>query len=204
MDTKPGAVRQGGVAFVIAALLLVFSGVVAGAAVAQPEKEPDTTLDDHPSGKDRSVEPGNSGTQGKAASDPDEDANLGPDKPEGAGGFDSDKDGNNGCGNDDDFEDDNNGNCRGRVQAATTTTTTQSVTTPTTSTQSVTPAPASVLGVTLERPQPAAPVVAGTTTVRAGELAATGFSASVLLTWALALIALGALLLMSGTRRRTA
>jgi hypothetical protein len=36
------------------------------------------------------------------------------DKPGGSGGFDADKDWNNGCGNDTDFEDDNNGNCGGR------------------------------------------------------------------------------------------
>lgn len=111
MSFQPGVARQGGVGLVIAALLLVFSGVFAGAAAAGPDKQPDTTLDDHPSGKDRTEEPGNSGTQGKAASDPDDTANRGPDKPEQAGGFDDDKDGNNGCGNDDDFDDDNNGWC---------------------------------------------------------------------------------------------
>ena len=35
------------------------------------------------------------------------------DKPGGNGGFDADRDWNNGCGNDTDFEDDNNGRCRG-------------------------------------------------------------------------------------------
>ncbi len=73
----------------------------------------------HPSGKDRSVEPGKSLTQGKAQSDPD-DTEKGPerssgksDKPfNGQGGIDrADQDGNNGCGNDDDFEDDNEGWC---------------------------------------------------------------------------------------------
>jgi hypothetical protein len=69
----------------------------------------------HPSGKDRSVEAGGSGTQGKAESDPDGVKNGGADKPNGPGGIDkADQDGNNGCGNDDDFEDDNNGNCGGR------------------------------------------------------------------------------------------
>ena len=69
----------------------------------------------HPSGKDRSVENGGSGTQGKSTSDPDGDTNGGADKPDGSGGFDpADQDGNNGCGNDDDFEDDNNGRCLGR------------------------------------------------------------------------------------------
>ena len=72
----------------------------------------------HPSGKDRSVESGGSGTQGKAESDPDDDGrgpdrtNGGYDKANGTGGFDkADQDGNNGCGNDDDFEDDNEGWC---------------------------------------------------------------------------------------------
>ena len=72
----------------------------------------------HPSGKDRSVENGGSGTQGKSSSDPDDDgrgpdrSNGGPDKADGWGGMDkADQDGNNGCGNDDDFEDDNEGWC---------------------------------------------------------------------------------------------
>ncbi len=66
----------------------------------------------HPSGNDRSVENGGSGNQGASQSDPDGNANGGPDKPGMVGGADlNDQDGNNGCGNDDDFEDDNNGNC---------------------------------------------------------------------------------------------
>jgi len=36
------------------------------------------------------------------------------DKPGGSGGFDADRDWNNGCGNDTDFEDDNNGQCLGQ------------------------------------------------------------------------------------------
>lgn len=68
----------------------------------------------HPSGNDRSVEPGGSGNQGKAESDPDGMSNGGVDKPGGQGGvYTGDQDGNNGCGNDNDFEDDNNGNCGG-------------------------------------------------------------------------------------------
>ena len=73
---------------------------------------------DHPSGKDRSVEFGGSGNQGAAAHDPDDDgngpdrSNGGLDQPDGDGGEDlADQDGNNGCGNDDDFEDDNEGLC---------------------------------------------------------------------------------------------
>lgn len=75
------------------------------------EKPFDAEPNDHPSGKDKSEEPGGSTTQGKSQSDPDGLANGGADKPGGSGGFDDDKDGNNGCGNDDDFEDDNNGWC---------------------------------------------------------------------------------------------
>lgn len=72
-----------------------------------------------PSGKDRSVENGGSGNQGKAESNPDDskgpqryEGARGDDKPNGPGGNDlADQDGNNGCGNDDDFDDDNNGWC---------------------------------------------------------------------------------------------
>jgi hypothetical protein len=83
---------------------------------------PNNVADDgdnaHPSGRDRSVENGGSGNQGRAESDPDDDghgpdrSNGGADKPNGSGGTDlADQDGNNGCGNDDDFEDDNEGWC---------------------------------------------------------------------------------------------
>ncbi len=83
-----------------------------------PNNVPDDGDNAHPSGKDRSVENGGSGNQGKSESDPDDDgrgpdrSNGGPDKPNGSGGIDkADQDGNNGCGNDDDFEDDNEGWC---------------------------------------------------------------------------------------------
>jgi hypothetical protein len=83
-----------------------------------PNNVPDEGDNQHPSGKDRSVEPGGSGDQGRSPSDPDDDgrgpdrSNGGPDKPNGSGGVDlADQDGNNGCGNDDDFEDDNEGWC---------------------------------------------------------------------------------------------
>ena len=80
----------------------------------------------HPSGKDRSVENGGSGNQGKAESNPDDskgpmryEGKQGDDKPNGPGGTDlADQDGNNGCGNDDDFNDDNNGWC-GRPKKST-------------------------------------------------------------------------------------
>src|SRR5437016_5765468 len=47
-------------------------------------------------------------TQGRSHSDPDGMSNGGADKPGCTGGFDADRDGNNGCGNDADREDDNN------------------------------------------------------------------------------------------------
>ena len=79
----------------------------------------------HPSGKDRSVEHGKSGNQGKATSDPDNNGkgperhSGGADKPNGKGGLDkADQDGNNGCGNDDDFEDDNEGWCGRKPKSA--------------------------------------------------------------------------------------
>ncbi|MGH2684420.1 MAG: hypothetical protein ACRDJP_03020 [Actinomycetota bacterium] len=72
----------------------------------------------HPSGKDRHEEGGGSGNQGSSSSEPDgnghgpERDQGGLDKPDGPGGLDLlDQDGNNGCGNDDDFEDDNEGWC---------------------------------------------------------------------------------------------
>ena len=114
MSKRPGVTRQGGVGALGLGLLLVLSGAWTSGAVAAPDKEPDRTPNDHPSGKDKSAEPGGSGTQGTSSSDPDGMTNGGADKPGGDGGFDADKDGNNGCGNDDDFEDDNNGNCGGR------------------------------------------------------------------------------------------
>lgn len=83
----------------------------------------------HPSGKDRETNDGpTDDEQGKSASDPDDDgrgpdrSNGGPDKPGGSGGVDQDdQDGNNGCGNDDDFEDDNEGWCGGKPKPQPTT-----------------------------------------------------------------------------------
>ena len=79
----------------------------------------DTNESRHPSGKDKFLENGKSGNQGKSESDPDDnvgpmryEGGLGDDKPQGPGGTDrDDQDGNNGCGNDQDFDDDNNGWC---------------------------------------------------------------------------------------------
>jgi hypothetical protein len=98
----------------LTAAFLLLGGLGASDAVAGPkDKTPDQTPNDHPSGKDRSGSKGGSGAQGKSTSDPDGMSNGGADKPGGSGGYDADQDGNNGCGNDDDFEDDNNGNCGG-------------------------------------------------------------------------------------------
>ena len=63
------------------------------------------------------------------------------DSPGGSGGFDADKDWNNGCGNDTDFEDDNNGQCRGPQRATTTVTPPTKPTKPTTTTSTKPPAP---------------------------------------------------------------
>jgi hypothetical protein len=81
---------------------------------------PDDGDNSQPSGNDRSEELGGSGSQGSSPSDPDDNGtgpdltNGGQDQAGGPGGVDpEDQDGNNGCGNDDDFEDDNEGNCGG-------------------------------------------------------------------------------------------
>jgi hypothetical protein len=81
--------------------------------------------DAHPGRNERQLEKGGSGTQGKSQSNPD---GGGVDKPYPADGQPAgsqqgdygpdevnadDFDGNNGCGNDTDFSDDNNGNCGG-------------------------------------------------------------------------------------------
>lgn len=89
----------------------------------------DTHDNRHPSGKDRETcdGPGDD-EQGHSPSDPDDDgrgpdrSNGGADKRGGTGGVDKDdQDGNNGCGNDDDFEDDNEGWCGGKPKPRPTT-----------------------------------------------------------------------------------
>ena len=100
------------------AVLLLLVLPVAGASAKPKPSGGDSGTSAHPSGNDRYVEPGGSGTQGSAPSDPDDD-DRGPersagqsDKPGDDGGVDqTDQDGNNGCGNDQDFEDDNEGLC---------------------------------------------------------------------------------------------
>jgi hypothetical protein len=89
-----------------------------------PNNIPDEGDNQHPSGKDRSVENGGSGDQGRSSSTPDQNGRGperdtgGTDKPNGPGGADIiDQDRNNGCGNDDDFDDDNEGLC-GKVKNA--------------------------------------------------------------------------------------
>ena len=86
----------------------------AGAAGSSHQNKADQTAKVtcfHPEGK----------TQGRSLSDPDGMSNGGADKPGCTGGVDrTDQDGNNGCGNDADREDDNNGNCgHGKAKPAT-------------------------------------------------------------------------------------
>lgn len=86
----------------------------------------DGETDAHPGRRERQSEHGNSDTQGKSPSNPD---GAGVDKPYDAAAQEAgsqegtfgptasnadDFDGNNGCGNDTDFADDNNGHCGGR------------------------------------------------------------------------------------------
>ncbi|HEX7167846.1 MAG TPA: hypothetical protein VF230_12770 [Acidimicrobiales bacterium] len=104
--------------------------LLAGPAMADPDGERPkkqngteaTDADAAPGNADRETEAGGSGTQGRSESNPDGDPGV--DKPYPAAGHDaetqgdSDYDGNNGCGNDTDFADDNNGNCGGNRENA--------------------------------------------------------------------------------------
>ena len=112
----------------LAALLAFLLGIAAAVflpadgALAKPGGSTQTCGDSkHPSGNDRCVESGGSGDQGNAQADPDDDT-RGPERSN--GGLDqnegparstksnaADRDSNNGCGNDQDFEDDNEGLC---------------------------------------------------------------------------------------------
>jgi hypothetical protein len=189
------------------------------------DADPETTMEDshaadpapdtdnrHPSGRDRSGESGRSGNQGHSESDPDGDANGGIDKPGGAataGGDLADQDGNNGCGNDDDFEDDNNGHCgKGKADPPPSPTTPPptSPTTPAIPSDPGTSSPTTggtVLGEHAGGGGPGAggAEVLGETLIAAGELAFTGLEM-----WPLALIAVGlalpGLILVSIGRRR--
>jgi hypothetical protein len=194
----------------VAVLAASFSFFSLAGAQAARYKTPDQTPNDHPSGKDRSVEPGGSGTQGKAVSDPDANTNGGADKPGLTGGYDTDRDGNNGCGNDDDFEDDNNGWCghhpkptHAVVAAAAAVAGVSQVKTPTGS--GVTPAGSApqVLGEVFVRSAaaPAAPAgsaVLGETVTRGavsgGSLARTGGAFGGMLALALGMLLVGAVL----------
>ena len=97
--------------------MLLGSPAMAGPNGEKKDNGSEATMNDAaPGGADREVESGGSGTQGRSHSNPD---GGGVDKPYAAAGQDaesqgdSDYDGNNGCGNDTDFADDNNGNCGG-------------------------------------------------------------------------------------------
>jgi hypothetical protein len=158
----------------------------------------------HPSGKDKHVEAGGSGNQGKAAAEPDQNGNGperdagGLDQPGGPGGEDIlDQDGNNGCGNDDDFEDDNEGLCGGNKPPTVETTPPTLETTPPTTTVEVGGAGPAVLGET----QAGGEVAPAGAVSPAGALAFTGYEA-----WPLVLVALGlafpGLILLAIGRRR--
>ena len=99
-------------------------GAVAEGAQEGDEAETGSATEDdddnaHPSGNDRETNDGpDDDVQGRSASEPDDNGSgperdhNGTDKTGGPGGADlEDQDGNNGCGNDDDFEDDNEGWC---------------------------------------------------------------------------------------------
>jgi LPXTG-motif cell wall-anchored protein len=170
----------------------------------------------HPSGKDRSVEHGNSENQGKATSDPDDDTrgpertNGGADKADGPGGADlADQDGNNGCGNDDDFEDDNEGWCaKGRPSTPPPPTTDNpppNVPDKIDDEKRVRPnapreIPEEVLSLTPELPAPEVAAIAPPAE-RASSLPMTGSNVATLLVVALGLIVLGSSMVVA--RRRT-
>jgi hypothetical protein len=173
----------------------------------------------HPSGNDRSVEPGGSGDQGASASTPDQDGHgperdvNGTDKPDGPGGLDViDQDRNNGCGNDDDFEDDNEGWCGHQPAPETPGNPVTPPPPPTTPTVVVAgqvqpaaaaaaPVATQVLGLVLERPTPVSSA-APATSVAAAALARTGFAAVPLVALALALILVGDVLRRAARRGR--
>lgn len=157
-----------------------------GTSSQKAQKTPDQTLNDHPSGKDRTGTSGGSGTQGKSTSDPDGMSNGGADKPGGDGGFDADKDGNNGCGNDDDFEDDNNGWC-GKPSDV----------------DRDIEEEIEVLGVTFDRSGGGTTAVLGQTFTRTapGTLAATGANSAVLAGLGVALVMAGVLMVLASARR---
>jgi hypothetical protein len=99
---------------------LLALGLLAGPSAAKDSDQKSTAEKARESNKVTCFQPdGETNTQGRSLSDPDGDTNGGADKPGCTGGVDAtDRDGNNGCGNDADREDDNNGNCGGDRAAA--------------------------------------------------------------------------------------
>lgn len=106
----------------MAILITSTTGVVFAADHKDTQVEADrqdNEASNHPSGNDRNTEHGHSYPQGNSHSNPD---GNGVDKPFTASGQSSfsqgrnDNDGNNGCGNDNDFSDDNNGKCLGPIK----------------------------------------------------------------------------------------
>lgn len=217
---------------IILSVLLVLGLLLLPAAVGYAHDEQQTCPDEegdtdnrHPSGKDRHCEAGGSGTQGSAQSDPDDDgrgpdrSNGGLDQAGGPGGDDhADQDGNNGCGNDDDFEDDNEGLCLGRQGGQTESNVSgsvveiprknavlgagkeRSVEEPAVLAETDT-AETSVLGAAFTRPSSPPTAVLGVEIVRGQALAATGAPLSVLGLLALGLITSGMVVRRTARRR---
>ncbi|MGH2811304.1 MAG: hypothetical protein ACRDI1_01145 [Actinomycetota bacterium] len=122
-----------------------------------------------------------------------DDALGAADKPGGSGGFDADKDWNDGCGNDTDFEDDNNGRCGGRKADQPPPPPPPPPHPPPPGDGGVGgPRPAQVLG----RPIPAPPAAP------AGQLPATGVDFTSLLLSGLGLMALGRKMTRYGSKKR--
>jgi hypothetical protein len=135
--TRKGVIHMRSIGRTVGATIVAFTGLLALllALVVPPAGAHETSH--HPSGNDRvdesggssaeidaTAQGGSSGVQGNSESEPDEngsgperdsDTGDGLDKIEGTGGDHpgdiDDQDDNNGCGNDQDFEDDNEGLC---------------------------------------------------------------------------------------------
>jgi hypothetical protein len=157
------------IVFVIAVatpVLAMATAQSAGSATAQASPSPHGSANSHAAdnadrGMNREGSPGEwkgdghqpsegSFPQGHSPSDPDGMGNGGMDKPGMDGGFDDDQDGNNGCGNDADREDDNNGWC-GKPAFAGRTSPSPSASPEVSPTESETPTPAVVAGRTQAR-----------------------------------------------------
>lgn len=124
-----------------------------------------------------------------------DDPNGAADKPGGAGGFNTDRDYNNGCGNDSDFEDDNNGRCGGMRSEASKPPVTVTPVVPTSVLGTLTRRPVQVLG---ERIRAASPLTLPST------LPSTGIDIPTLILGASGLVCGGRMLAgRASTKRRS-